>query len=264
MKRIVQAVLAGIILASAVLSAQSLPGNPRGASPAAGSLIEAVFVPGGNFPREGSVVTISSFYIGKYEVTQTQYQALTGSDPSRFTGDANRPVEGVTWYDAVSFCNALSAKEGLQPVYVIDGTEVSADFTRNGWRLPTEAEWEYAARGGGAGKGHTYAGSDDIDAVAWYGGRSGAQTMPVGGKAPNELGLYDMSGNVFEWCHDWYGEYGKGPQADPRGPASGYLKVMRGGSWYRDAVACAVYFRVFNRPDYSRGGLGFRVARSGG
>jgi formylglycine-generating enzyme required for sulfatase activity len=252
MKRILSAFLPMVILASASVQAQPVQAQ-----------IEVVLVPGGSFLREGSSVTVDSFYIGRYEITQAQYQHVTGKNPSRFTQDPQLPVEQVSWYDAVAFCNALSAQESLESVYTINGTDVAINYSRNGWRLPTEAEWEFAARGGSASKGYTYAGSNDVSSVAWFADNSISKTYEGGLKAPNEFGLYDMSGNVFEWCNDWYGEYETGPQINPTGSGSGFLKVLRGGSWYYHSGTCAVVNRAFNRPDYTRGGVGLRVVRSG-
>lgn len=274
MKRTILKILSVIFLTSAGLFAQSV--QPQSAQPAitlpvaAGtalalvpdSMIEVVHVPAGSFMREGSEISVSSFYIGRYEVTQSQYQELMGKNPSRFAIDPKLPVEAVSWYDAVACCNALSAKEGLEPVYTIKGTEVTADFTRKGWRLPTEAEWEFAARGGTASKGYSYAGSNDVAAVAWFVDNSNARTFAVGSKIPNELGLYDMSGNAFEWCNDWYGEYEQGPQNNPKGVDSGFMRVLRGGSAFRHAGACAVASRTFASPDYTRFGAGLRLVRS--
>jgi formylglycine-generating enzyme required for sulfatase activity len=208
-------------------------------------------------------VTVSSFHMGKFDVTQGLYQSVMGSNPSYFQGDPNRPVEQVSWYDAVEFCNKLSQRNGLAQVYTINGTDVTADWSANGYRLPTEAEWEYAARGGqqGASEYHVYAGADDLSKVAWYSGNSGSTTHPVGQKAPNALGLCDMSGNVWQWCWDWWGDNSGSGQNDPRGASSGDSRVDRGGSWIDDAQ----YNRVAYRYDYTpatRGRyLGFRIVR---
>jgi formylglycine-generating enzyme required for sulfatase activity len=209
-------------------------------------------------------VTISSFMIGKYEVTQEQYQWVIGTNPSYFASGSDagkRPVEQVSWYDAVAFCNRLSEMEGLEKVYVINGTNVYEGFKRNGYRLPAEAEWEYAARGGEKSKNLTYAGSNDVRQVAWYDDNSGKQPRVVGTKAPNELGIYDMSGNVWEWCWDWYGSYESGQQTDPLGASLGSYRVRRGGSWDYSAG----YLRSAYRDSFSPGNrnynIGFRVAR---
>jgi len=142
----------------------------------------------------------------------------------------------VSWYDAVAYANKLSQKDGLRPAYTINGTNVGWDKKANGWRLPTEAEWEYAARGGQSSRGYTYAGSNVPDTVAWYTETTNDKgTEPVGTKMANELGLYDLSGNLWEWCWDWKAVYTSGVQTDPSGAASGTNRVKRGGSWNNDA-----------------------------
>ena len=249
-----------LLLAAIAISAQPVPSGPM----AVNSMIESVPVQGGSFIREGNKVSVSSFVIGKYELTQAQYQELMGTNPSKFQGDGRRPVELVTWYNAVAFCNALSAREGLQAAYEIAGprgTDVRVDYASNGWRLPTEAEWEYAARGGIQSKGYTYAGSNDLDSVAWYVGNAQGMTHLVGEKAPNELGIFDLSGNVWEWCQDWYGSYPNGEQTDPRGAAEDSDRVKRGGGWRVDPSDCAVGFRLFDVPSNRTYGIGFRVLR---
>ncbi len=204
-------------------------------------------------------VTLSSFYIGKYEVTQTEYQAVMGSNPSYFSG-SDKPVEQVTWYNAVEYCNARSIQEGLTPCY--NTTTWACDFSANGYRLPTEAEWEYAARGRTNDPDYLYAGSDDINSVAWYTSNSGSTTHNVGTKTPNSLGLYDMSGNVWEWCNDWYGSYSSSAQTDPVGSNSGSYRVLRGGGWLYDADYCRVALRYINIPFGSSNVVGFRVTRA--
>ena len=208
-------------------------------------------------------VTVSSFHMAKYDVTQSLYQSVMGSNPSQFTGDPNRPVEQVSWYEAIEFCNKLSERDGLQKVYTISGTNVTADWSANGYRLPTEAEWEYAARGGqqGVSKYHVYAGSDDLDQVGWYKDNSGLTTHPVGQKAPNALGLYDMSGNVWQWCWDWYDDY-SGSVQNPRGASSGDSRVIRGGGWFDVARIDRVAYRFYIIPPAdSFYYLGFRLVR---
>ena len=165
-------------------------------------------------------VTLSSYCIGDAEVTQALWQAVMGSNPSYFTGNLQRPVERVSWNDCQTFITKLN------------------QLTGKTFRLPTEAEWEYAARGGNKSQGYKYAGSNTLGDVAWYDGNSSSTTHPVATKAPNELGLYDMSGNVWEWCQDWYGSYSSGAQTNPTGPTLGSARVYRGGSWYYYASSC--------------------------
>lgn len=224
--------------------------------------VETVLVEGGSFPRDGFRISVSPFLIGRYEITQEQYLRLTGKEPSRFKGRARLPVEQVSWLDAASFCNELSKIDGLEPVYTIQGQEARIDHSKTGWRLPTEAEWEFAARGGTKSVGYTYAGGNDPAKLAWYVDNSGNSTQPVGLKEPNELGIYDMSGNVFEFCNDWYGDYPVGDLVDPVGPESGLGRVMRGGTFSRVVTASAVSFRTFLTQDAARAGAGFRVARA--
>lgn len=186
-------------------------------------------------------VTLSDYHIGKFAVTQRLWKAVMGSNPSYFKGD-DLPVENVSWNDAQEFIRKLNRETG-------------ANF-----RLPTEAEWEFAARGGNNSKGYKYSGGDDINNVAWYDGNSGGKTHAVGQKTPNELGIYDMSGNVWEWCQDWYGSYGGGSQTDPSGPSSGSRRVLRGGSWNDSARYCRVSSRNDFNPDYGFSNYGFRLA----
>jgi len=185
-----------------------------------------------------------------------------GSNPSSFKGD-RLPVEQVSWFDVVGFCNGLSVKEGFEPCYTISGTSVTCDFSKNGYRLPTEAEWEYAAKGGRSSRGYKYAGANDVGEVGWYSANSGRTAHPVGGKQANELGLYDMSGNEYEWCWDWYGGYSAGPETDPRGPSSTtLLRVLRGGYLLSDAAGLRVSVRVSVAPSGRDDYGGFRLARS--
>ena len=193
------------------------------------------------------------------EVTQGLYESVMGSNPSEFKGD-DRPVEEVSWYDAVNFANKLSEELGLSVCYSVDGTDVTwSNAYCNGWRLPTEAEWEYLARGG---EEHIYSGSNNVGAVAWYGeDYSTGLTHPVGQKASNAFGLFDMSGNVFEWTWDLYGDYSSTSVTDPRGPSSGSGRVRRGGSW-RYAAGLARSSRRGNLdPSRSSSTLGFRFLR---
>ncbi|MCB0530730.1 MAG: formylglycine-generating enzyme family protein [Lewinellaceae bacterium] len=190
-------------------------------------------------------VTLNTFYMAKTEVTQAQWRAVMGSDPPNlyFKGCDQCPVENVSWNDAQDFLKKLNAKTGRK------------------YRLPTEAEWEYAARGGNKSKGYKYAGSNSLDEVGWHRGNAGGKTNPAGQKKANELGLYDMSGNVFEWCNDWYVEaYPAAAQTDPPEPASGTHRVFRGGAWRFDSGNCRVADRV-RGISYGYEYLGFRVAQ---
>jgi formylglycine-generating enzyme required for sulfatase activity len=236
------------------------------------SLIPTVAVAGGVFQQgkrtldpanPGRTVTVSAFLLGETVVTQDQYQAVTGSNPSRFKGPLN-PVERVSWYDAVAFCNALSLKEGLAPAYTIDGTSVKWDPSSPGWRLPTEAEFEFAARGGAKSQGYSFPGADSAEGVAWGYFNASHRTHVVKELPPNELGLYGMAGNVWQWCWDWY-EFDRSalPSTDPRGPDTGSDKVNRGGGWNSDYVdAFRPYYRADDGPDSKEADLGFRVARN--
>ena len=204
-------------------------------------------------------VTLSDYYICQHTVTQQQWQKIKGNNPSFFKGD-NLPVENVSWYDSVEYCNALSRHYGLKECYLINGTTVSLlNGGRGGFRLPTEAEWEFAARGGKKSRNFKYAGSDNLDEVAWYEDNRNSRTHPVCQKESNELGLYDMSGNVWEWCWDWYGSYPSSPQSNPLGASSGSDRVGRGGSWGDYFAGCRVSCRSNYAPDYRRGLLGLRL-----
>ena len=237
-------------------------------------LVEMVYVQGGTFQMgdkwgDGSdvekpvhEVTVSDFYISKYEITQKQYEEIMGENPSYFIGD-NLPVEKVTWYNAVDFCNKLSEREGLEPCYTINGTDVSCDFSKSGYRLPTEAEWEYAATGGINSKNTKYSGSNNVDEVGWYSDNSSNSTQEIGKKDPNELGIYDMSGNVWEWCWDWYDTsyYASSATTNPTGPEDGSSKVLRGGSWRNPAQSVRVSNRGDNYPSEIYYTYGFRIVK---
>ena len=225
-------------------------------------LITMVYIPAGSFLMGSSdlldydadpphsVTLIRGFYMGKYEVTQEQYQKVMGTNPSIFGPSNNLPVEMVSWYDAIEFCNKLSIMENLTPFYSID--KINQDPNNldtgdpykwtivqvsgaNGYRLPTEAEWEYACR---AGKepyepyNPLWDGTTAATAPGWYNNNSDNKTHEVGKKSANAFGLYDMHGNVWEWCWDWYGAYSSGAEPDPTGAFSGFNRVLRGGSWY--------------------------------
>ncbi len=206
-------------------------------------------------------VTVSSFYIGKYEVNQKEWQVVMGSNPSHFKGDI-RPVEQITWYQAIEFCNKLSQKEGLIPAYSINGKEVSCNWSANGYRLPTEAEWEFAAIGGNQSKGFKYSGSNNLDEVGWCNSNSSYETKEVGTKKANELGLYDMSGNVWEWCWDWKAGYSSSSQTNPKGANGGSFRAGRGGSWGNGSDGCRVARRGSLNPDNGSNILGFRLSRT--
>lgn len=237
-----------------------------------------IYVQGGNFmmgtndgdneEKPKHKVTVSDFYIGKYEVTQAQWQAVMGTTIQNYIdlGYSNRngwgkgdnyPMYCVSWNDAQEFISKLNALTGKQ------------------YRLPTEAEWEFAALGGNNSSGYKYSGSNDLSDVAWYYKNSGDKiidewdvnldetnnnsTHPVGAKSPNELGIYDMSGNVLEWCNDWFGNYSNGAQNNPQGPSFGSYRVARGGYWGDYLWTCRVTFRNNNKPDVRAGGYGFRL-----
>lgn len=220
-------------------------------------------------------VTVGSFFLGRTEITQQQYTRVMGLNPSLFaqgSGADRRPVERVSWYDAVEYCIKLSALDGLEPVYTlakrtpaagspIKSAEVTVDPTKNGYRLPTEAEWEWAARGGKLSQNTLLAGGNDAAQVAWTDGTTGGPG-PVASKKPNELGLFDMSGNVWEWCADWYGKYSSEERTDPQGAEYGILKVGRGGSWHAAAWNARVTSRSYDNPGSRGANIGFRVVRS--
>lgn len=234
---------------------------------------EMVFIQGGTFQmgdRRGTgetdeqpvhAVTLSNFYLAKFEVTQKEWQEIMGNNPSTFKGE-NLPVENVSWYAAVAFCNQLSENEGLTPCYQIDGTNVSCDFTANGYRLPTEAEWEYAARGGQQEKDTAYIGADKPGKVAWYVKNAAEKTHPVGKKSPNELGLFDLSGNVYEWTWNRWHRYKAEPVTNPVGPERGGHCMFRGGSWFSPVENLRVSFRNRDALDFKSSYLGLRLCRT--
>lgn len=189
-------------------------------------------------------VTLSTYYIGQTEVTQALWQAVMGNNPSYFTGDMNRPVERVSWYDCQNFITKLNSLTGQK------------------FRLPTEAEWEFAARGGLKTKGYSLSGGYSTDDVAWCAAfnNSGSITHQVAKKTPNELGIYDMSGNVSEWCQDWFAYYSSSAQNNPQGPASGKYRVHRGGDLYSYFKGCRISSRDGRTPDGHQVCIGFRLA----
>jgi len=220
--------------------------------------IEMVFVKGGTFTMGCTAeqgkncddgvrgdITVSDFHIGKYEITQKQWGAVMGGNPSALKGD-NLPVERVSWDDAQEFIQKLNSMTGRK------------------YRLPTEAEWEYAARGGAESRGYMYSGGNNIGDVAWYKDNGGYKTHPVGAKAPNELGVFDMSGNVWEWVSDRYAyeTYKSSGETNPKGPDSGSNRVRRGGSWSGEASHCRVSHRYYAAPGDRSGYLGLRLVLS--
>ncbi|MBP6875735.1 MAG: formylglycine-generating enzyme family protein [Candidatus Eisenbacteria bacterium] len=223
------------------------------------------------------VTLTRGFYVSTTEVTQAEWQATMGWDDSYFDG-ADRPVETITWFDAVQYCNERSADEGLAAAYTITGATydghhitggtVTWNQDANGYRLLTEAEWEYACRAGSAsafcngGISQCYCGSEpNLGLVGWYCGNSSNQTHDVAQKAPNAWGLYDMHGNVWEWCWDWYASYG-GSATDPVGPGSGSARVDRGGSWDDIARYCRSAYRGYYTPSHRDYYIGLRLART--
>ena len=258
---------------------------------------QMIYVPGGTFTMGDTrgqgygnelpihTVTLNSFYIGKYEVTQAEYSQYMqpGDSWTSYYGlGDNYPAYYVSWYAVLKYCNLRSIAEGLTPCYTINGSANPAnwgavptgyndawdaaicDWNANGYRLPTEAEWEYAARGGTNNPDYLYSGSDDINAVAWYGYNSGDISHPVGTKAPNGIGAYDMSGNLWEWCWDRYSSsyYSNSPQDNPTGPASGSFLVGRGGYWSNSALDCRVTLRSSSTSSINYKEMGFRLCRS--
>jgi formylglycine-generating enzyme required for sulfatase activity len=244
---------------------------------------EMVLVPGGRFTMGSPAaeedrsddevqhrVTVSVFYMGKYEVTQAEYEAIMGTNPSKFKG-ARLPVERVSWYEAVEYCNKRSAKEGLTPAYKANGDNVAWKKNANGYRLPTEAEWEYACRAGTITPFTT--GSNITTGEANYNGNypyngnwpynaKGAYrktTTDVGSFTANKWGLHDMHGNVYEWCWDWYGNYPSGAQTDPAGAVPGADRVVRGGSWDSNGRNLRSAHRGYGGPGDRLRDLGFRL-----
>ena len=243
---------------SSISTGSSLSGNTITIPVKKGISIEMVRVEAGTFimgaiqeieepnywEKPAHQVTLTNnFYIGKYEVTQALWKAVMGKRPSYFKGD-NLPVEQVSWDDCQEFISKLNS------------------ITGKTFRLPTEAEWEYAARGGNKSIGYQYSGSNNLSDVAWYDGNSGNTTHAVGSKQGNELGIYDMAGNVYEWCQDWYEDYSGSLQVNPTGATSGSFHVFRGGSWYSNAWFCRSSCRDYYAPDNRIYGLGLRLVLS--
>ena len=214
--------------------------------------------------RPVHTVTLDAFEISATEITQGQYREITGGNPSHFTGDDRLPVDKVTWQDAVRFCNKLSDREGMERCY--DEKTWACDFSKNGFRLPTEAEWEYACRAGTSTKYYTGDTEQDLARAGWYGydaGNSSEKTHPVGQKEPNTWGLYDMHGNILEWTHDGFSDYSAEPQANPTGPDKAEYCVLRGGSWFSTAPYCTSTFRINDKTNRTSYFTGFRIARRG-
>jgi formylglycine-generating enzyme required for sulfatase activity len=220
-------------------------------------------------------VRVSPFFMAKYLITQEKYEEVMENNPSLLKGE-NLPVENITWFEAIEYCNRRSQLEGLNPVYTVDigridlgnlnnNTRWLVTWNRsaNGYRLPTEAEWEYAAKGGNLSPGDfTFSGSNNQVEVAWYVRNSGGSTHPVGTKKSNGLDLYDMSGNVWEWCWDWYGNYISGAGTNPTGAARGSHRVVRGGSCFDSAAFIRSAYRYSCVPSNRSIGVGFRIVRS--
>ncbi len=240
-----------------------------------------VAVAGGTFNNGSSNVTVSGFEIDKYEVTQSYYRAIMGIAPSFFVTQNvnNRPVEQVSWMNAIEFCNRRSIREGYTPCYTYTGFgtdpdqwpvgwelgsnhgNISCNWDANGFRLPTEMEWMFAAKGGTLSLNYTYSGGDTLNYVGWHHGNSGLETKQCGLLEANELGLHDMSGNISEWVWDIHANYPTSNQTDPRGPNSGSTRVIRGGDWGLSDIYAKVDARLSYAPGYKNRHIGFRVCR---
>ncbi len=266
---------ASLILAVAVVAAGC--GKSDSVRPAGeGNPGEMVLIPAGSFTMGDAAgrpdetphrVSVSAFHLDKYAVTQELYEKVMGVNPSK-RKDPKNPVERTQWTDAVRFCNKCSELEGLTPCY--DLTIWECNFDADGYRLPTEAEWEYACRAGSAGQYCFGDAEKDLPRYAWLKPGSQGKPHPVGRKEPNRWGLYDMHGNVWQWCHDWYGEtyYAESPAEDPHGPAAGKMRVLRGGAWDSTPEKCRAAYRHKEFPVYSDAcfgadSYGFRRARKG-
>jgi len=204
-------------------------------------------------------VTVSSFFIAEFPVTQAEYQSVMNVNPSHFKAPS-LPVEQVSWYDAVEYCNKRSIKEGLTPVYTRKGDIVTWNRKSNGYRLPTEAEWEYACRAGTQTPFYT---GTLVDEAGWHRGNSDQKSRPVGEKLPNDWGLYDMHGNVLEWCWDWLDYYPSENEVNPLGPDEGTMRVYRGGAWGMQNIHTRSAYRYGNHLNMQSFFVGFRVARNG-
>ena len=252
-------------LVAAVVAAADAGGKPQEIQTPAG--VKMILLPGGSFTMgdpNGSAdeaphkVSVSPFYIDKYKVSQEDYQKVTNENPSKWKAK-DHPVEEVRWSDAVRYCNLRSKLDGLKPCY--DLTTWECDFTANGYRLPTEAEWEYAARGG---TNTRYFFGDDrgkLKLYGWFKDNSGGRTRPLGQKLPNPFGLYDAYGNVWEWCNDFYkvDYYKESPATDPRGPQKGKTRVLRGGCWNTSDAKCSSAYRYNEDPGYTDPCFGYDI-----
>ncbi len=241
--------------------------------------IETVLIPAGTFkmgntgPYSGIImiqevpvhnVTISrDFYMSKYEIIQELYLSLVGTNPSNLKRP-DHPVERINWFDAVAFCNKLSDRDGYTKCYKINGSNVTCDWDANGWRLPTEAEWEYACKAGTSTDFYNGNNESDLDQIAWHSGNSGDSTHVPGLKKPNKFGLYDILGNVFEWVWDWSGNYSGGAETDPTGSSSGAIKLCRGGSWHNgmpNGMSRSSFRGWMDTPYLYSSTMGIRVVR---
>lgn len=212
----------------------------------------------GNEQPAHKVNITHEFQISKYEITQKIWQLVMNSNPSKIKSD-NLPLMNVTWYEAINFCNKLSKLYGYDTVYIKSANSYTYDTTASGFRLPTEAEWEYTCR---AGSGSDFPGSGKIEDIAWYNGNSAYNPHPVGTKNPNDWGIYDMNGNAWEWCWDWYSPdyYQSSPASDPLGPSTGSRHVLRGGSCSDGASFARSANRTFPAKDFSN--CGFRIVKN--
>jgi len=214
-----------------------------------------------SFEKPAHNVTVEGFYISKYEVTQESYTKVMENNPSKFEGN-NKPAESVSWFDAIEYCNRLSSRKGFNECYSMEENNVVCDWSANGYRLPTEAEWEFAARNGG--EEIDIGGADNKNSLgryAWYKSNSDSNTHPVGTKEPNGLGVYDMSGNVWEWCWDRSGNYDSMSLTNPVGPILGKYRIIRGGSWSNTSSNVRCLYRSNGQPYFNRSNIGFRIIR---